>query len=216
MVSLNLIKPLSLSQARIAKKCNWKNLDDIPVRKCIISDRFSGTAKFEPGITTVSERLNPNNFEVLDFIMRDDKLSRSPFVRRNLSQILSESKTEEGAALMQKILTPETVDKLDFQRTLVKNYPRDYIKDKTMVKYIASPAGLNTLFNDISMLKAAYIMDKKTLNALFKLDITTGRGKSILNDIGKFNFEQLQKAGNNLKDPQIRDFVLSEKKFVLQ
>lgn len=211
MISLNLVKPISPSLASIARKCKWKNMEDVPVRMGIVSNHSGQKAILEPEPITISTRLNPNNFQVLDIILSNEKLSRNPFVRKNLTEILNASKTEQGSTLMQTILVPETLDKLNYQRALVKNYPRDYVKDKTMVKYLKSPAALNSLFSDISVLKAAYIMDKESLNALFKLDITTGHGKAILDDIGRFNLDQLQRVQKNLKDSKIKSFVISEK-----
>lgn len=186
MVNLNVFKPINKYQKEIAKKCGWRNVDQIPVRKNI-SDGFVGSAKSEPNVPVIGTRLNPNNYAIMEIVLHDDKLSKSPFVRSNLTEILNASNSEQGSKMMQKILTPENVDKLDTVRTFVRRRPADYIKDKSQVKYVGSPAGLSTLFNDVAMLKAASILDLDSLNALFKLDVTQGTGKALLDTVRKYD-----------------------------
>lgn len=198
--SLNLVKSVSRYEKTIAMKCGWPNADKLPLRKNILPDGFIGKAKPEPNIITIGTKLNPNNFTVMEIIMSNDKISKSPFVRSNMTQILKMANSEEGSKIIQKILTPETIDKLDGIRAMVKRYPSKYIKDKSSIKYINSPAGLNTLFNDISMLKAASVLDKKELDTLFKMDITCGEGKRILDNIGKMDLGQINIAQISLKE----------------
>lgn len=187
MVNLNVFKPVSKYQKEIAKKCGWSNADQIPVRKNILPDGFVGSAKSEPNVPVIGTKLNPNNVTIMEIVMNNDKISRSPFVRSNLTQILDVANSEQGSKMMQKILTPENIDKLDTVRTFVKRHPNDYIKDKSQVKYISSPAGLSALFNDIAMLKAASVLDLDGLNALFKLDVTQGKGQKLLETVAKYD-----------------------------
>lgn len=187
MVNLNVFKPVSKYQKEIAKKCGWSNADQIPVRKNILPDGFVGSAKSEPNVPVIGTKLNPNNVTIMEIVMNNDKISRSPFVRSNLTEILKTSRDVQGLKMMQKILTPENVDKLDTVRTFVKRHPNDYIKDKSQVKYISSPAGLSALFSDIAMLKVASILDLEGLNAFFKLDVTQGKGQKLLETVAKYD-----------------------------
>ncbi len=191
---LNLLKPMGAAQAKLAKKCGWKNIDHLPKRGNILPEGFVGSAKLEPQTPVIGTKLTQNNITAMELILGNDKLSRSPFVRLNMTGILEMANTPEGSVLVQKILTPENVDKLDSIRALVKRHPNDYIKDKSVVKYIATPAGLNSLFNDISMLKAAHVLNKDALNALFKMDVTKGSGLKILESIGKYDIIELETA----------------------
>lgn len=194
MTNLNLVKPITIAEKRMAQKCKWANYDDIPVKKNILPDGFVGKAKLEPNIPTIGYPLNKNNFVILEKVLGNDKLSRSPFVRANMTELLEIGSSEKGAKLFEKILTPENIDKLDYQRTLIRNNPRAYLKDKSDVNYINTPAGLTTLFHDVNLLKAAAVLDKEALNALFKKDITQGVGKSLVENIGKMNLEQIEKV----------------------
>ena len=187
MVNLNVFKPINKYQKEMAKKCGWKNVDQIPVRKNTIPDGFVGSAKSEPNVPVIGTRLNPNNYAIMEIVMHNDKLSKSPFVRSNLTEILKISRDVQGLKMMQKILTPENVDKLDTVRTFVKRRPADYIKDKSQVKYVGTPAGLSALFNDLAMLKAASVLDLDSLNLLFKLDVTQGTGKMLLDTVRKYD-----------------------------
>lgn len=194
MVSLNLIKPVSKYQQQIAKKCGWVNADSMPLRKNLLPEGFVGSAKLEPDIPVIGQKLNPNNFAVLEIIMGNSKIEKSPFVRSNMNAILDIAKNKQDVEVMKKILTPETVDKLDTVRNFVRRHPSEYIKDKSQVKYISSPAGLNALFNDVAMLKAASVLDLEGLNTLFKLDVTQGIGKKLLDTVGKYDVLHLELA----------------------
>ena len=187
MVNLNVFKPINKCQKEMAKKCGWVSADQLPVRKNIMPDGFVGSAKSEPNIPVIGTKLNPNNVTIMEIVMNDDKISRSPFVRSNLTQILDVASSEQGAKIMQKILTPENIDKLDTVRTFIRKRPKDYIKDKSQVKYISSPAGLSALFNDIAMLKAASVLDLEGLDTLFKLDVTQGKGQKLLETVAKYD-----------------------------
>ncbi len=187
MLKLNVFKPISKYQKEMAKKCGWRNLEQVPVRKNVMPDGFVGSAKLEPNVHAIGTKLNPNNVTIMEIVMSDDKISRSPFVRSNLTQILNASNSEQGLKMMQKILTSENVDKLDTVRTFVKRRPNDYIKDKSQVKYISSPAGLSALFNDVAMLKVASILDLEGLNTFFKLDVTCGKGQKLLKMVAKYD-----------------------------
>lgn len=209
MVNLNVFKPINKYQKEIAKKCGWRNVDQIPVRKNI-SDGFVGSAKSEPNVPVIGTRLNPNNYAIMEIVLHDDKLSKSPFVRSNLTEILNASNSEQGSKMMQKILTPENVDKLDTVRTFVRRRPADYIKDKSQVKYVGSPAGLSTLFNDVAMLKAASVLDLDSLNALFKLDVTQGKGQKLLETVAKYDDLHLDIARKGMLKNAV--FALSKEK----
>ena len=191
---LNLVKPITAAQKRMAVKCRWNNIDDIPVRKNILPGNFAGTAKPEPDVLTISTKLNTNNITVMETITGNDKLLNSTFVRTNMSEILEFSKTEDGTKLMQAILTPDNIEKIEAQKLLIKRHPRIYIKDKINAKYMSTPAGINALFNNISILKAAEVLDKNAFNELFKMDITQGLGKNLLNSIGQLNQKQIEKV----------------------
>lgn len=194
MVNLNVFKPINKYQKEMAKKCGWVNVNQMPVRKNVMPDGFVGSAKLEFNVPVIGSKLNPNNYTIMEIVMSDDKISRSPFVRSNLTKILDVASNEQGSKMMQKILTPENIDKLDTVRTFVKKHPNDYIKDKSQVKYINSPAGLSALFNDIAMLKAASVLDLEGLNALFKLDVTQGKGQKLLETIAKYDDLHLEIA----------------------
>ena len=194
MTNLNLVKPITTAQKRIAQKCKWADYDDIPVRKNLLPDGFVGKAKLEPNIPTIGYPLNKNNFVILEKVLGNDKLSKSPFVRSNMTELLENCSSEKGAKLFERILTPENIDKLDYQRTLIRNNPRAYLKDKSDANYMNTPAGLTALFHDVNLLKAAAVLDKEALNALFKKDITQGAGKSLVENIGKMNLEQIEKV----------------------
>lgn len=194
VIGLNLVKPMSSYQMAIAKKCGWKNIDSVYQKKNIIPEGFVGNAKLEQNIYTISTGLNKNNFTIMEYILGNDKLERSPFVRANLSEILNEVNTKEGLDSMHKLLTPENVDKLDYIRNLMKKHPNDYIKDKSIVKYVTSPAGINSVFKNLDMLKASYVLDKDALNLLFKKDVTQGEGLKILSSIGRRSIEELSEV----------------------
>ena len=198
---LNIIKPLNSSMYSIAKKCGWENIDSTIVRKNILPDGFVGTAKLEPYVPTIGTKLNKNNISVMEIILGNDKISKSPFVRYNMTEILMGSNTKRDSQTMLKLLTPETIDKLDCIRTMIKSHPNDYIKDKSVVKYIATPAGLSSLFKDISLLKAAYVFDKDALNMLFKMDITQGTGLKVLESIGKKDLSELDVVRRLVANP---------------
>jgi len=199
---LNIMKPMNSSMYSIAKKCGWKNLESIPVRKNILPDSFVGTAKLEPYVTTIGTKLNKNNISVMEIILGNDKISKSPFVRSNMTEILTASNTKKDSLYIQKMLTPETIDKLDSIREIVKRHPNDYIKDKSVVKYIATPAGLNSLFKDLSLLKAAYVFDKDALIMLFKMDITRGKGLKILESVGEKDLSELDMFRRLVMNPE--------------
>ncbi len=192
--SLNLMRPVSKYEKAIAKKCGWVNADSLPVRKSILPEGFVGSAKLEENIPVIGTKLNPNNFEVMEIISGSDKIARSPFVRANLTDILKMSDSPDGAKVIKKILTEENIDKLDTVRTFVKNHPRTYVKDKTIAKYLGTPAGLSSLFSDVSMLKASAVMDLEHLNKLFKMDLTCGEGKEVLGAIGKMTLKEIEHA----------------------
>lgn len=194
MVNLNLVKPITVAQKQMALKCHWSNMNDIPVRKNILPEEFVSKAESEPDILTISTKLNPNNYTVMEFIMGNNKLSNNYFVRKNLSEILNVSKTEKGAELVKSILTSENINKLEYQKMRIQRHPKDYIKDKTLAKYLSSPAGISSLYSDFSILKAAEILDKEALDKLFKMDVTEGLGKNLLDKIGELDLEQLSKV----------------------
>lgn len=212
MISLNLIKPISNLQKKIAQKCNWANLKETPIKKFIENKQtFNKTRPIPPESTRSFERFSPNDAKILEIFRNNKRMDMSQFAAVNMRNIFEMGKTEEGLEMLQKILTEETLIKLDRQRTLVKSNPKGYVKDKTEAKYLKTPAGLNSLFRDIALLKASYIMDENTLNTLFKMDITTGKGKALLNDIGRFNIEQLDNAKKGITNPSIRSIVLDIK-----
>lgn len=213
MISLNLIKPISNLQKKIAQKCKWANLQETPIKKVFIVNKQTPNSMGPlPAESTKSfERFGPNDAKILEIFRNNKRMDMSQFAAVNMRNIFEMGKTEEGFAMLQKILTEETLLKLDRQRTLIRNYPKAYIKDKTEAKYLKTPAGLNSLFRDIALLKASYIMDEKALNALFKMDITTGKGKALLNDIGRFNIEQLDNARKGITNPSTRYIVLDIK-----
>lgn len=193
--SLNLMRPVSKCEKAIAVKCGWVNAESLPVRKNILPEGFVGKrAEIEPNIPVIGTKLNPDNITVMEIISASDKISRSPFVRSNLTDLLKMSNTPDGVKMVQKILTEENVDKLDTLRTFVKNHPREYVKDKSNVKYAGTPAGLTALFSNVSMLKASAIMDLEHLNKLFKMDLTCDTGKKVLDTIGKMNLAQIEHA----------------------
>ncbi len=194
MTNLNLVKPISMAQKRIAVKCNWANYDDMPVRKSILPEGFVGKAKPELNIPTIGYPLNRNNVTVLEKILGDDKISRSRFVRTNTTALLKSGSDEKESKIIENLLTEENVDKLDYQRYLVSKHPKSYLKDKSDANYLGSQAGLNCLFNDVNLLKAAAVLDKEALDTLFKMDITQGTGKAIVDNIGKMNLEQIEKV----------------------
>ncbi len=195
MNTLNLVKPVSNYEKAIAIKCGWVNADKLPVRKNLLPAGFIGKrAEIEPNIPVISTKLNPHNIAVMEIISASDKIARSPFVRSNLTDILKMSNTPDGAKMVQKIFTEENIDKLDTLRTFVKNNPREYVKDKTIAKYLRTPAGLTSLFSYVSMLKASAIMDLEHLNKLFKMDLTCDAGKDVLATIGKMNLAQIEHA----------------------
>ena len=203
---LNIIKPISSYQAAIAKRCGWRNLETLPLKKNILPEGFVGTAKPEPNVLSIGTKLNPNNVTIMELILGNEKLAKSPFVRSNMTEILKASNTITGSLEMQKLLNPSTIDKLDTMRTLVKKHPNDYIKDKTIVKYMATPAGLTSLFKDLNLLKAAYVLDKDALKLLLKKDITQGKGLEILSSIGNRGLLELDSVkgifyGQNLSIP---------------
>ena len=198
---LNIIKPINSHQSAIAKKCGWRSLDTLPVRKNILPDGFVGTAKPEPNVLSIGTKLNENNFTIMELILGNDKMAKSPFIRSNMTEILKASNTKAGALEMQKMLTPETIDKLDTMRTLVKKHPNDYIKDKSVVKYMLTPAGVTSLFKDMNLIKAAYVLDKDALNMLFKMDITQGKGLEVLSSIGKRGIPELDAVKKIVSDP---------------
>ena len=203
---LNIIKPISSYQAAIAKRCGWRNLETLPLKKNILPEGFVGTAKPEPNVLSIGTKLNPNNVTIMELILGNEKLAKSPFVRSNMTEILKASNTITGSLEMQKLLNPSTIDKLDTMRTLVKKHPNDYIKDKTIVKYMATPAGLTSLFKDLNLLKAAYVLDKDALKLLLKKDITQGKGLEILSSIGNRGLLELDSVkgifyGQNLSVP---------------
>jgi len=205
MISLNLAKPLSITQLKMAKKCGWKNMDDIPVRRNILPENFVGTAKSVSEPITIGTKLNKSNIETIETIMGNNKLSQSPFVKTNLTELLEFGNTYKGKRLLKVLLNDKNIDKIETQRRLVKNNPREYIKDKDVVNYMKTPAGLNSLFKDINILKAAAILDKKSLNSLFKMDITAGQGKKILDTIGNIEESKLTQVKNlskNSKQPE--------------
>ncbi len=193
MNSLNLTKPISRAQKAIAQKCGWKNMNDVPVRKNVLPDGFVGTAKPVSKPLTIGTHLNRNNTEILEIIMDNDKLFNSPFVKINMNELLSMSNSHAGKRLMKVLLTPENINKIDTQRRLIKNNPKAYIKDKDIVKYISTPAGLNSVFADVNILKAAAVFDSKTLDKLFRMDITEGSGKKLLDTLGKIEQVKLSK-----------------------
>lgn len=203
MISLNIVKPISRLEKAIGKKCGWKNIDDIPVKKNIIPDSFIGNAKLESEPLTIGTRLNSDNFEVLETIMGNNKLFRSPFVKTNLTELLDMGKTNSGARLVKTLLSPENIDKIETQRRLVKSNPKAYLKDRDVVKYITTPAGLNSVFSDVNILKAAAVFDAETLDKLFRMDITTGKGKKILDTLGNMDETRLK---------YVKDVNLSSKK----
>jgi len=194
MISLNILKPVSKFEKAIAKKCGWVNADSLPVRKNVLPDGFVSSVKLEHDIPAIGTKLNSNNAIVMELILGNDKLLRSPFVRSNMTAILDIAKSPEGSKVIQNILTPKNVDKLDTLRTFIKKRPAEYIKDKSQIKYINTPAGLNLLFNDVSMLKAAEVLDLDNLNLLFKLDVTQGIGKKLLDTVGEYDVSHLSLA----------------------
>lgn len=196
MSPLNLMKPISKAEMRIAKKCGWRNMDDIPVRKNIIPEDFVGNAKLVSEPLTIGTRLNRANFEVLETIMGNDKLSKSPFIKTNLTELLELGQTQKNKRLLKVLLTPENIDKIETQRRLVQRNPKEYIKDRDVINYIKTPAGLNSLFSDINILKAAAVLDGKTLDTLFKMDITEGKGKKILDTLGNMEESKLNLVKN--------------------
>lgn len=187
MIKSILNAPISKAQRTIAQKCRWKNIDDIPVRKNILPENFKGTAKPSSEPITIGTKLNNNNYEVLETIMGNDKLSKNTFIKINLTEILNMGNSFNGKKLVKKLLTPETIDKIETQRRLVRTNPKAYIKDKSVTKYIGTPAGLNSVFSDVNILKASAVLDGKTLDKLFKMDITEGLGKELLDKFSKFD-----------------------------
>ena len=197
MIKLILNAPISKAQKAIGKKCGWKNIDDIPVKKNILPDGFKGNVKSLPeSPLAIGTKLNSNNYEVLEIIMGNDKLSKNTFININLTEILKMGNSYNGKNLIKKLLTPETIDKIETQRRLIKTNPKAYVNDKSVAKYITTPAGLNSLFSDINILKAAAIFDSKNLDKLFKMDITEGEGKKLLEKLAKTDEQTLLKIKN--------------------
>lgn len=187
----SLIKPISIAEHRIAKKCGWKNIESTPVRKNVLPEGFVGTAKVEDKPITIGTRLDKNNITAFETIMGNNKLFHNPFIKTNLTAILEQASTEKGPATIKRLLKDDIIDKIDSQRRKIKTNPKAYIHDKDIVKYVQSPAGLNSVFNDINILKAAYVFDEKKLDKLFRMDITQGAGKKILDSFEKIQEPQL-------------------------
>ncbi len=200
MTYLNIYKPISGSQMIIAKKCGWKNMEHVPVRPNIMPEGFVKIAKSETQPLRIGSKLNPNNFEVLEHIMSNNKLFKSKFVLTNLTEILETGKNYKDAKLIKTLLTPENIDKIETQRKIVRLSPRQYVKTISEEKYISHEAGLNTLFHDINILKASEILDPKGLDKLFKMNITEGKGKKILETIGSMNEYGLMILKQNTKN----------------
>ena len=196
MIKSILNAPISKAQRTIAKKCGWKNIDDIPVRKNILPEGFKGNAKMDSEPVTIGTKLNKNNYEVLETIMGDDKLSKNTFIKINLTEILNMGNSYNGKKLVKKLLTPENIDKIETQRRLIRTNPKAYVLDKGTAKYISTPAGLNSIFSDVNILKAAAVFDQKTLDKLFKLDIIEGEGKTLMEKIARCDEQTLAKIKN--------------------
>ena len=198
---LLLQKPITPAQRIIEEKCGRiRPGDKVPMYPNVM-DRFPQTRRHLPpnSIMTVGTPLSKSNVKILEKILGDDKIGKSPFVRTNMTEILKMASNKKGAKLLEVILTPETINKIDTQRRLIKNNPRPYVHDKDIIQYANTPAALNSLFNDINILKAAYVLEPKALDSLFKKDITSEAGSKCLRNIGTMNLEELNRMKNNYK-----------------
>ncbi len=211
MVGLNILKPLSSLEMKIARKCGWADRIEFTQRKHFVAPRVKSEGHDFLADGKKTKLLTENQRKIMEIFSANSKLATSPYCCVNMNGIFDIAKTDEGVKMLQKLLTPETVGKLDYQRILVSKHPKDYLKDKTEAKYLKTPAGLNSLFKDISLLKAAYIMDKEALNSLLKMDITVGKGKALLRDIGRFNSEQLDRAKKEITNPSTQSMIFDVK-----
>ena len=199
--SLNLQKPITRTQRIIEEKCGRiRPGDEVPMYPNIM-DRFPQTRRHLPpnSIMTVGTPLSKSNVKILEKILGDNKIYSSPFVRTNMTEILKIASNKKGAKLLEAILTPETINKIDTQRRLIKNNPRPYVHDKDIVQYANTPAALNSLFKDINILKAAYVLEPKALDSLFRMDITSEVGSDYLRYIGTMNLEELNRMKSTYK-----------------
>lgn len=203
--SLNLVKPITRAQRGIEEKCGRLKPDDIVPMYRNIMDGVERKARpiISDNVPTIRTKLSPNNTRIMEKILGDNRLNSSAFVRNNLTEILEAASDKEGVKLLDEILNPETLSKIETQRRLVKTNPRAYVHDKDVVQYANTPAGLSSLFRDINILKAAYVMEPKALDNLFRMDITSEVGSDFLRYIGDMNLEELGRLKSNWKGVDI-------------
>ncbi len=193
--SLNLLKPITRAQRVIEEKCGRIKKDEVvPMYQNILDGaRLNKRTAVVDNTMTISTALSPNNAVMMEKILGNNLLYTSKYVRNNLTEILEMASSEEGLKTLDTILNPETLNKIETQRRLVKNNPRMYVHDRDVVQYANTPAGLSSMFRDINILKAAYALEPKALDSLFRMDITSEVGSDFLRYIGKMNLDELNR-----------------------
>lgn len=192
-INMFLTKPMTRCARVIEEKCGRvKKSDVVPMYKNILDgSNFTRKYPVSDGLTQIGTKLSRKNIRILEYIINNDRLFNNKYVKLNLTEILNFSNQQNGEKLVKTLLTPETLDKINLQRIKISKNPRYYVKDKTNTQYLNTPAGLNSLFKDINILKAAYALDSKGLDELFRHDITEPKARKILETFGKMSLEEL-------------------------